>query len=94
MRAGRRSKTVAFVAILALTTLGALVVGQSVNNLAVIYAQEKYSRTATAAVVAHQTAAGKADKWTGTPWTATAVAAADKWIWGVLHTRRRLSIAI
>jgi len=68
VRAGRRSKTVAFVAILALTTLGALVVGQSVNNLAVIYAQEKYSRTATAAVVAHQTAAGKADKWTGTDW--------------------------
>ena len=77
MRAERRSKTVAFVAILALTTSGALVLGanlgQSVNNLAVIYAQEKYSRTATAAVIAHQTAAGKADKWTGTPRTATAI---------------------
>jgi hypothetical protein len=49
MRAGRRSKTVAFVATLALilTTFGALVLG----------------------VVAHQTAAGKADKWTGTPRT-------------------------
>jgi CHAT domain-containing protein len=41
MRAGRRSKTAAFIAILALTTFGALVlganVGQSVNDLAVAH---------------------------------------------------------
>jgi hypothetical protein len=84
--AGRRSKTVAFVAILALLTFGTLAlgakhadVGQSVNNLAIVYAhsrkaalganvgqsvtivyaQGKYSRTATAAVVAHQTGGGE-----------------------------------
>jgi len=55
MRAGWRSKTVAFVAILALTTFGALVLGANVGP--------------TAAVVAHQTAGGKADKRTGTPRT-------------------------
>jgi hypothetical protein len=91
MRAGRRSKTVAFVAIFALLTFGGLVlganVGQNVNDLAVVYAQGKYSRKATAAVIAHQTAGGKADKWTGTPRTATAAVVghqtadgkADKW---------------